>query len=313
MGGLEMRNTISIALMICGVVACGPSYRANGDDTPGDDAPPDTPVSTTDASEQRCQKMDVLFVIDNSGSMGQEQTNLIANFPAFINVLNASGLDYRVAVTTTGRNYSYTMTTPIGGSLPMSQSGGDNGTMLQPAACSMTKRWIDKNDPDPSATFSCVANVGTGGPSDEMPLSAMRDAFEERMADGTNAGFRRTDALLAVVLLTDEEDCSYEQPVTLSFTQSLCDSQMEPVANYVQFLDTYTGHRSRWATAAIAGPGPGACSSSFGGADEATRLKDFVTQTGTNAVMSSICDGDLSIGLMQALTLFQSACGDIIL
>jgi hypothetical protein len=38
-----------------------------------------------------------------------------------------------------------------------------------------------------------------------------------------------------------------------------------------------------------------------------------VTQTGTNAVMSSICDGDLSIGLMQALTLFQSACGDIIL
>ncbi len=44
--------------------------------------------------------MDVLFVIDNSGSMGQEQTNLIANFPQFINVLDNSGLDYRVAVTT---------------------------------------------------------------------------------------------------------------------------------------------------------------------------------------------------------------------
>ena len=65
-----------------------------------------------------CSKMDLLFVIDNSGSMGQEQTNLIANFPAFIAVLEASGLDYRVAVTTTARDYNYTMTVPIVGSIP---------------------------------------------------------------------------------------------------------------------------------------------------------------------------------------------------
>lgn len=54
-------------------------------------------------------------------------------------------------------------------------------------------------------------------------------------------------------------------------------------------------------------------SSSFGNADEATRLKQFVTMTGANGVMASICDGDLSIGLGKALMLFQSACGDIIL
>jgi hypothetical protein len=295
--------------LICVMAACGPSVRNNhGDDDDDVDASISGP--TTDAP--RCEKMDVLFVIDNSGSMGQEQTNLIANFPGFITVLNNSGLDYRVAVTTTGRNYSYTMTTPLG-NLPQSQDGGDNGAMLKPAACNMTKRWIDKGDPDPATTFSCVANVGTGGPSDEMPLSAMRDAFEERMMDGTNMGFRRPEALLAVVFLTDEEDCSYEQSVTLPFPQSLCDSMMEPVPSYVSFLDTYTGNRSRWAIAAIAGPGPGACSSAFGDAAEATRLKQFVSMTGTNAVMSSICDGDLSIGLSQALTLFQSACGGIIL
>jgi hypothetical protein len=305
-----MRHT-SIVL-IAALAACGPSVRNASDDT-GDDAPDASNTSNGDASERRCQKMDVLFVIDNSGSMGQEQTNLIANFPQFITVLNQSGLDYRVAVTTTGRNYSYAMSSPIGGSIPMSQNGGDNGTMLKPASCNMTKRWIDKADPDPSMTFSCVANVGTGGPSDEMPLSAMRDAFEERMADGTNSGFHRPDALLSIVFLTDEEDCSYEQSVTFGFGQSLCDSMMEPVPNYVTFLDTYTGHRSRWAVAAIAGPGPGACSSTFGGADEATRLKAFVQQTGANAVMSSICDGNLATGLMQALSKFQSACNDIIL
>ena len=133
-----MRLAISL---ICVVCACGPSVRNNTGDDDDDDVDASTSGPTADA--KRCEKMDVLFVIDNSGSMGQEQTNLIANFPAFITVLNNSGMDYRVAVTTTGRNYSYTMTTPIG-NLPQSQDGGDNGAMLKPGACNMTKRWIDK-------------------------------------------------------------------------------------------------------------------------------------------------------------------------
>lgn len=294
------------------LAACGPTPTRKDTDVdaqPTPDSQVQPPGDTN--SGLGCQAIDVLFVIDNSGSMGQEQTNLIANFPGFISVLETSGLDYRVAVTTTGRDYNYTMTFPVGGGIPMSQDGGDNGTMLKSAA--MTRRWIEKADADVSGTFSGVANVGVDGPSDEMPLSSMRDAFEERMTDGTNAGFHRPEALLAIVVLTDEEDCSYEQSVTLGFSQSLCDAQMEPVGNYVAFLDQYTGNRSRWATAVIAGPGPGACSSDFGSADEATRLKDFVTLTGPNAQFSSICDGDLSLGLTQALELFESACGGILL
>jgi hypothetical protein len=310
-----LHRVFVLVFSICAICACGPTPKPGGDDD-DDGATPDAFVNPgPDAKEQRCEKIDVLFVIDNSGSMGQEQTNLIANFPQFINVLNNSGLDYRVAVTTTGRNYTYTMQFPPPlPSIPQSIDGGDNGAMLKPAACTgMTKRWIEKSDPDPSGTFSCVANVGTSGPGDEMPLSAMRDAFEERIADGTNVGFKRPDALLGIVFLTDEEDCSYEQPVTLGIGQTLCETMQEPVANYVQFLDQFTGNRTRWAVAAIAGPGPGACSSSFGGADEATRLKALVQQTGANAVMSSICDGDLSIGLSQALMVFESACGGIVL
>jgi hypothetical protein len=252
-------------------------------------------------------------VIDNSMSMELEQQNLIANFPMFISVLDASGLDYRVAVTTTGRNYTYNESIPIGGgTLPTTISGGDNGTMLKPASCNMTKRWIEKNDPNPAMTFSCLANVGINGPSYEMPLGAVRDAFEDRMADGTNMGFRRSDALLGVVVMTDENDCSYEQSVTVGFGQ-LCSAQMEPVANYKTFLDTYAGGPTRWAIAMIAGKGPGSCSSSLGDAVEATRLNELKTLVGTNAITSSICEGDLSIGLKDALDLFQSACGGIIL
>jgi len=311
-----MRAIKVTGLVATFVIACGPPAASNrGDDDPTIDASVDADTTSwpqSDGAVNGCTKLDLLFVVDDSGSMSEEQTNLVANFPTFISVLDASGLDYRVAVTTTSRKYSYTMAFPIGGSIPMDTGNGDNGAMRQPASCNMTRRWIEKTDPDKAATFACVANVGTGGNSDEMPLGAMRDAFEERMMDATNAGFRRADALLGIVLLTDEEDCSYEAPVNLGFTESLCESQMEPAANYVSFLDAYTGHRSRWAAAAIAGVGPGSCTSAFGSAAEATRLAAFVQQAGTQARMSSICDGDLSVSLTQTLALFQSACGAVI-
>src|SRR5688500_7280074 len=100
-------RSIAICVACCALSACGPTQNRNGGD---DDGGPDAGNggggggggSTVDAAG--CSKMDLLFVIDNSGSMGQEQANLIANFPMFIQVLDQSGLDYRVAVTTTGRN-----------------------------------------------------------------------------------------------------------------------------------------------------------------------------------------------------------------
>ncbi len=307
-----MRNRVLSLLSV--LAACGPTASGTGDDTSGDDgddlepdARPWVPGPDSGITE-RCSKIDLLFVIDNSGSMSEEQTNLATNFPAFIQVIEESGLDYRVAVTSTGMDYTYYQQLPIGGTVPTSVDGGDNGTMLQPAACNMTSRWIDATNADPAGTFTCAATLGTDGPSDEMPLAAMRAAFDDRMTDGTNGGFRRPDALLGVILLTDENDCSYEQSVTLSFSQFLCESQMEPVSNYVGFLDTYTGDRGRWAAAVIAGPGPDTCSSGFGSADYAQRLDEFVTMTGTNAVFSSICDGDLTSGLAAALELFNDAC-----
>ena len=315
------RSVLTIPLLAAAVAACGPSPQGDdtgggGDDGGGGGGDVDAYVPPTGDGDggggeaTGCEKIDILFVVDNSGSMGQEQMNLATNFPAFMNVIDQSGLDYRVAITTTGVNYTYQQATIPGGPvLPASVTGGDNGAMLQKSDCGMTRRWVEKGDSNAAMAFACAANVGTNGPADEMPLAAMRRAFEARMADGTNGGFRRQDALLAVVFLTDENDCSYEQSVTLPFAQFLCSSMMEPASNYVAFLDQYTGARGRWATAVIAGyPGPGECSSSFGSAVYAERLDQFVQATGQNAVISSICDGDLTTGLTRALDLFDSAC-----
>ncbi len=73
-------------------------------------------------------------------------------------------------------------------------------------------------------------------------------------------------------------------------------------------LDTVAHGKGRWATAAIAGPGPGACMSSFGSADEATRLRELTSLAGANGVFSSICAGDLAQGLKDAIQTFSAAC-----
>lgn len=52
--------------------------------------------------------------------------------------------------------------------------------------------------------FSTMASVGAGGCGFEQPLAAIKRSFEQP----ANAGFLRPAARLAVILLTDEDDCS---------------------------------------------------------------------------------------------------------
>ena len=318
-----MRGHVLLSMLFA-VAACGPSAMSGDDDDTGgadggagpDGRPFTPPDEFADAAPaEACEKMDLLFVIDNSGSMGDEQANLALNFPNFIGVLdtftaeNGAAIDYRVAVTSTGVTKSWTQETfPGFPPIPSSQSG-DDGAMLQ--RCDMTRRWVEKSDADPAGTFACAAQLGDNGPGLEMPLEALRQAFDERMADGTNAGFHREDALLAIVVLTDENDCSrQDNNFTLPLTEDMCGAA-SPVPPYAQFMDEVSGAPGRWAVAVIAGPGPGACSSEFGNADEATRLIEFAGLAGDNGVVASICEGDLTTGLSDALATFQEACNQV--
>ncbi|MBT8491729.1 MAG: hypothetical protein KJO07_01605 [Deltaproteobacteria bacterium] len=262
---------------------------------------------------EACTKMDIVFVVDDSGSMSEEQSNLAANFPSFFDVIdshvNSDGVptDYRIAVTTTGRDVDYTIKVPPPFSLemPMSESG-DNGAFRSTSG--MANPWISRGDGDPQGKFSSLAQVGTSGPSLEMPLYSLELALTERVKDGSNAGFLRDDALLAVVVLTDEDDCSRTDN-NFEIESDQCDpgdSTFLDTADSLTFLDNLKGARGRWATAVIAGPND--CESSFGSAYQADRLMNFVSQTGQNGQFSSICDGDLSTALEAALENFDAAC-----
>jgi hypothetical protein len=310
----------SLALVIA---ACGPGNRGDdgmGDDIvpPGDDLPPGDDQPPPSA---RCQAMDIVFVVDDSGSMAEEQGNLATSFPQFATVLDqyevAPGqpLDYRVALTTTGR--TMTTSTEVPGFPPIVITEvGDNGAFRN--TCGSPKRWIDRTDGNLGSTLSCRAQVGTNGPgAAEMPLYGGMLGLSDRITDGTNAGFLRDDALLAIVMITDEDDCSRtDDNVTIGIGQDICaggagNPGYVSTEASIQFYDDLKGGRGRWAAAVVAGPT--ACTSSFGDAADAHKLKQFVSEMNMgggsqNGVFASICDGNMAQSLQTALDTFQAAC-----
>jgi hypothetical protein len=324
------------------VGACGPSGgngndTGDGDDDGDDDGTPDAGGDddtrpdarvradagppTDPPPAQACTKMDILFVVDNSFSMQEEQVNLANNFPEFARVLDeyrvetGEPLDYRVGVTTTARDI-FTRQLGIISPVP-ADSPPDNGVFRR--ARGMTRSWIETADTDRRTLLQSVADVGIDGSGIEMPLDAARLALSTQLASGgPNAGFIREDALLAVVFLTDEEDCSRNDgrtrqsyiQVGLGDVETVVCGTLDAPSVFVDFFDQVKGDRKRWATAVIAGDGKGSrsCNSEFGDAVDAARLKQFVAETGENAIFRSICDGDLAPALKDALDTFQAAC-----
>jgi hypothetical protein len=312
-------RAVSFFVLALAMIGCGPGVR-DGDDTSGDDDPTAPDADETPVETGQCAAMDIVFVVDDSGSMQEEQTNLATNFPMFADVLMnyevgpGQPLDFRAAVTTTGRDLTTIINTPPLPPIQMTENG-DNGAFRD--TCGVSRRWLERTDTNMASTLACRANVGTSGSGTEMPMYASMLALGERVADGTNAGFLRDDALLAVVMLTDEDDCSRtDNNITIDAMnpQGMCGpnpAQVMP-SQAVAFLDQVKGgERGRWASAVIAGPTN--CSSAFGDAAEAVRLKEFVQIANSNgqnqnALFASICEGNLAPALQQALDTFQAAC-----
>lgn len=312
---LDHKNLLvigSVLVATCASIACGsspgeesaappPAPAAIAPTLPIDDGPPGFGSSSGGAVDagptaRACNKMDVVFVVDTSASMVDEHDNLAANLPKFVKVLHeyktTSGddLDYRVAITSSADEHDKgKFMTARGGRAPAGCSAG-------PA-----RPWLERGDSDVSGAFSCRALMAIGS-GIERVLNAGLLSVRERIADGTNAsageGFLRDDALLAMVFITDEDEGGQGSPGYLA----------RPIADFAPAFDEIKQGRGRWAAAAIAGPGPGRCASSFGGAADAVRMRQFVASAGKNAVFSSICDGDFSVSLKRALDTFSQAC-----
>ncbi len=305
------RRLVAWTVILSAIVACGSdAITASGPPPQGDPGEAGAPDASPagDAEAAACVNMDVLFIIDESPSMKDEQHAVAESARPLMAKLDrlyegcGPEVDFRVAVTTSGRSIRYTTTDPP---LALSESGHD-GRFRK--VCGMTRSWVQRGDPDRAENFACAIEVGVDGPAIEMPFESMALALGARVADGVNAGFLREDALLAVVVLTDADDCSRkDDDFTLARTDCndpSAGSGWSTPREYVSFLDTLKGSRARWTLTAIAGEN--ACESDAGGATEAVRLKRFVAQAGSSGTFASICSGDLTPGLDAAISSFEA-------
>jgi hypothetical protein len=183
-----------------------------------------------------CSKVDFLFVIDNSGSMGDNQDSLIGSFPGFIQSIQTTlteAQDYHIMVVDTDAQWGgeCQLLCPlffnVCPDIPQYPCGivpdacdstlgaGVVHTMASDAPnvpCSFTTgaRYMDSTEPDLTSAFQCAAKVGSDGDGSERQMGAMVGALSPVLAEpgACNEGFVRQDAILVVTIITDEEDAA---------------------------------------------------------------------------------------------------------
>ncbi|MDC0707744.1 VWA domain-containing protein [Stigmatella sp. ncwal1] len=250
------------------------------------------------------QKTDILFVIDNSGSMKEEQEAIATELPAFLEQLRQGGgvaQDFRVGVITTS---VYVRTVGAVDFYP--EESGHLRPVPTPGGEPSAEKYIEGADPELLEKFRRLVVQGIRGSGQETPFEAVRLAVADPgvagvpLEQGGNKGFLRDGARLLVVVVTDEEDCSSTQrppPVILTADTSrdLCSEQADTLTSVDEYFQIFQSLRdgrgaSRevlWATI-----GPVGLSTK-----EAKLIKD--TSQGTTYVRNVDCPTSYGPGIRQ--------------
>lgn len=187
-----------------------------------------TPVVPQTAAETFNQntannKVDIIWVVDNSGSMADDQQALATNFELFINGFIERDTDYKMGITTTD-------TTGTGGVFKHNGEFQGNVPVLTSA---MDQNSVKQN-------FMQNVQVGTNGSGRERGLDAATRAIARNtLVTSDNFNFLREDAFLAVIIISDENDQSANS--TESYVQSLKNAKADSnkIAVY-SIVDTQT-------------------------------------------------------------------------
>ncbi len=178
-------------------------------------SPPDAPISETFQVVETAAKIDVLFIVDNSGSMADDQAILADNFEAFIAAADGEGsVDFHIGVTTTD----------------VISPGAAAGKLLG------TPKVLSASTPALASQFAERALVGVDGHGLELGLEAMRLALSEPTLSNANGGFYRADAALSVVVVTDEDDSGDFPDLTAFYPEGA-----RSVDGYISFLAALKG------------------------------------------------------------------------
>ncbi len=231
----------------------------DGDPIDADGGRPELDGATDDdGGTPAVTEVDLLLVIDNSGSMAEEQASLADELPIFIRSLADGEIrdpdtgalvesfppvtSLRVGVVSTDMGTG-------GFNVPTctNRRFGDDGLLIDRGNVASDSRCMatyptpqtisgmDLSDLEAVTDFvvdqACIAELGIDGCGFEQQLDAMLKAvtpasstltFQEGTpGNGTvNGNFGRPDAVLAVLMVTDEDDCSTFEPDLFNPTSS---------------------------------------------------------------------------------------------
>jgi hypothetical protein len=199
--------------------------------------------------------VDILFVIDNSGSMGSNQTNIKNNFDTFMNAFTAAGVSYQIALITT-----------------------DSADFVGDIITNTTV--------DPITAFNDqIDSIGTRGSAHEKGLwYAYESTTTGDASPGSSTGFQRSDARLVVVYVSDEPDWSH-------YAYGSGGSTTMVFSDYSASLLSLKSSSSLVIAHAIGGDYPSGCSTN-GGAQFSEGYYEVVNDLG--GTFMSICASDWS-------------------
>ncbi len=276
-----------------------------------------------------CKKVDFLFIIDNSGSMADEQNNLAASFPSFINSISSTldaAQDYHIMVIDTdawmwsGCEFS-TCLFPI--PLPIPTCVGYECGVTQPLECedvlgagvtyprganasnmdcnfASGGRYMSDSEPNLVGAFQCAARVGTDSTDGvERPMEAMVAALSQAGEVGQcNEGFLRDDAILVVTFITDEDDDAGDgsEGTVESWRQALVDAK--------------NGDESSIVALGLFGDDDLPNAICNGAAESSARLRAFLDSWGPQGFFGSICAPDYDDFFQAAVDIIDTTCDE---
>jgi hypothetical protein len=167
---------------------------------------------------------------------------------------------------------------------------------------------MDETEPDLAAKFACAANVGVAGDGDERMMLATTTALNpaSNAPGACNDGFLRDDALLVIVLITDEDDSNQECPPIPGFPciPTGGGSPGTPPDWAMEVVQRKGGVQGNVVVLAIAGDQGNSCD-----ADWSQRVIAF-TNWFTNRSLGDICAPSYSQFLSDAISVIDTACDE---
>lgn len=224
-----------------------------------------TVVSTTRQLSQSIRvndykKVDILFVIDNSGSMAYEQKNMASRVSNFLSVIR--GLDYQVAITTTDPRASVSW--GDGQLLPFSPAVGSiiDSSIAEATAQDLIGKTLQRPE--------------TGSGSEQAIFATYRVIDRYANNEPNHRRLFREGAQFAVINISDEDE-------------SANGPKNDPESLINQIHDTFGGQKTFSFHSIITKPGDTQCKSTYG-ATYGERYAKLSNLTG--GIIGSVCEQD---------------------